>query len=140
MLKTSQIYRSLRALSFLLRFKLPINPKTSLYLTPKAFFSESNLDLDAFDPLEEAETAQNLSKFDKLKECKTIDALLDYHEQRKKERKPNDRFMILRMFGRLAKNPGVTWEQLGSRYSRFIKEEILMSIDSWDHLSIFFFF
>ena len=109
----------------------------------KCFFSESNYDgIELLDQLEENERGpKNLDKTVDITNCKTIQELLDFYDQQKRDKKSVEKFLVLRMFGRIVKSQSHQKEHFFSdRYYRFMREEIISSINVFDQLSFFFFF
>lgn len=138
MLKRQYFKRSFEVLGFLFKRNIMIAQKAK-GLTPKTmfFFSESNYDgIESLENSEDQDKDNKINTSKALLKCQTIDEILDYFDEQKKGKKiHNEKFYVLRMLGRLARKSQK--DDFKPRYYKFMKEEIVNCIDTFDHLSTF---
>ena len=138
MLKRQYFKRSFEVLGFLFKRNIMFAQKANC-LTPKTmfFFSESNYDgIESLENLEDQDKDPKINASKALLKCQTIDEILDYFDEQKKGKKfNNEKFYVLRMLGRLARKSHK--DDFKDRYYKFMKEEIVNCIDTFDHISTF---
>ena len=138
MLKRQYFKRSFEVLGFLFKRNIMIAQKAK-GLTPKTmfFFSESNYDgIESLENSEDQDKDHKINASKALLKCQSVDEILDYFDEQKKSKKiHNEKFYVLRMFGRLARKSQK--DDFKPRYYKFMKEEIITCIDTFDHLSTY---
>ena len=65
--------------------------------------------------------------------CQNVASLMNFYNKNKNHLKGEEKFLILRVYGRLAKNAQQT--DFTSEFTKFIKEDIINSIDTFNEYS-----
>lgn len=140
LLRKPQTIKKLALLNFILQRALPA-PNNFYLLTTSSPRYFSDYKIEDFEPadslLEESLPNKSSKLYQELSKCSTITSIIQFYKTNIIEFKTEEKFWILRVFGRLAKYAIKHKEEFDSDYSKFMKEEIIPNIENLKEFGYF---